>query len=79
MTSNHFLSSVDRMFITQYVILCRLAGVYGPYEDMIVNRSLAFLQSKLSMLFVCYDKDIRVDFVHIRNVIQAHINVDFPY
>ena len=56
-------------------IIPRLPGVYGPKEDMIVRRSLAYLESRTYSSFVCYNKNLHTDFVHIRNVIQAHIKV----
>ena len=55
----------------------RLAGVYGPGEKMIVDRSLAYLDSKIAPSFVCYNKNLQTDFVHIRNVIQATVKVIF--
>ena len=58
-------------------LLLRLAGVYGPGEKMIVKRSLAYLDSKIASSFVCYDKNLQTDFVHIRNVVQATVKVTF--
>lgn len=55
----------------------RLAGVYGPGEKMIVKRSLAYLDSKIASSFVCYNRNLQTDFVHIRNVVQATVKVTF--
>ena len=58
-------------------LLLRLAGVYGPGEKMIVKRSLAYLDSKIASNFVCYNRNLQTDFVHIRNVVQSTIKVTF--
>ena len=57
----------------------RLPGVYGPGEQIIVKRSLAYLDSFLSSFFVLHKKDLKVDFVHIGNVIQAHTKGNVCY
>ena len=65
-----------QLYIKTFLFL-RLAGVYGPGEKMIVKRSLAYLDSKIASSFVCYNKNLQTDFVHIRNVVQATVKVIF--
>ena len=63
-----------KLYVKTFFLL-RLAGVYGPGEKMIVKRSLAYLDSKIASSFVCYNKNLQTDFVHIRNVVQATVKV----
>ena len=63
-------------FNTLELFQCRLGGVYGPGEEMIMKRSIAFLETRISNLFVFEpNKELQTDFVHIRNVVQANIKV----
>ena len=55
----------------------RLGGVYGPGEAMVAHRMLRMLQMRFIMFLLCWDTDQKEDFVHIRNVVQAHLLVHF--
>ena len=74
----HVIHAPLKLYINiKTCLLLRLAGVYGPGEKMIVKRSLAYLESKIASSFVCYNKNLQTDFVHIRNVVQATVKVNF--
>ena len=53
----------------------RLAGVYGPHEQIIVGRTFRSLLNGCDM-FSCFPPKVRVDFVHIDNAVQAHLKAN---
>ena len=55
-----------------HTCVLRLAGVYGPHEQIIVGRTFRSLLNGCDM-FSCFPPKVRVDFVHIDNAVQAHL------
>ena len=53
--------------------ILRLAGVYGPEEMIILGRSLKVIQSGLTKDIFARKKNLKIDFVHVKNVVQAHV------
>ena len=47
--------------------------MYGPGEKAITQRTFDNLANDFYRRFAFYVSDLKLDFVHIRNVIQAHI------
>ena len=58
--------------------ILRLAGVYGPHEQIIVGRTFRSLLNGCDM-FSCFPEDVKVDFVHIDNAVQAHVKAGFYF
>ena len=58
-----------------YFLSFRLAGVYGPGEMVILGRSLRVIQSGILRETLSQKLDLKIDFVHIKNVVQAHVKV----
>ena len=63
------------MIITLYFPFFRLPGVYGPGEEIIVKRTYAYINSFISSFFVLHKKDLKIDWIHVRNVVQAQFKV----
>ena len=53
-----------------------MPGVYGPGEQIIVKRTFAYINSFISSFFVLHKKDLKIDWIHVRNVIQAQTKVN---
>ena len=53
-----------------------MPGVYGPGEEIIVKRTYAYINSFISSFFVLHKKDLKIDWIHVRNVIQAQTKVN---
>lgn len=62
--------------LTLHFPLYRLPGVYGPGEEIIVKRTYAYINSFISSFFVLHKKDLKIDWIHVRNVIQAQTKVN---
>ena len=60
-----------------YFLSFRLAGVYGPGEMVILGRSLRVIQSGILRETLSQKLDLKIDFVHIKNVVQAHVKVSW--
>jgi nucleoside-diphosphate-sugar epimerase len=53
----------------------RLAGVYGPGEQIILGRSVKLIRVGIARDTFSSKENLLIDFVHIKNVVQAHIKV----
>jgi hypothetical protein len=53
----------------------RLPGVYGPCDMTILGRTLEILSHKITRFAFISIDGILMDFVHIKNVTKAHLNV----
>lgn len=55
--------------------ILRLGGVFGPNEKAMLPRSITAIKSGLLNLAYCLKSDLKIDLVHIDNVVQAHVKV----
>ncbi|TRY61604.1 hypothetical protein TCAL_07450 [Tigriopus californicus] len=53
--------------------ILRLGGVFGPNEKAMLPRSITAISSGLLNLAYCLKSDLKIDLVHIDNVVQAHV------
>ena len=53
----------------------RLAGVYGPNEQIILGRSVKLIRCGIARDTFTQKEGLLIDFVHINNVVQAHLKV----
>lgn len=53
--------------------ILRLGGVFGPNEKAMLPRSITAIKSGLLNLAYCLKSDLKIDLVHIDNVVQAHV------
>jgi nucleoside-diphosphate-sugar epimerase len=52
-----------------------LAGVYGPGEQVILGRSVDLISCEIARNNFSQKENLLIDFVHIKNVVQAHVKV----
>eukprot|EP00095_Tigriopus_kingsejongensis_P012393 maker-scaffold1164_size58058-snap-gene-0.12 protein:Tk12393 transcript:maker-scaffold1164_size58058-snap-gene-0.12-mRNA-1 annotation:"short-chain dehydrogenase reductase family 42e member 1" len=51
----------------------RLGGIFGPGEKSMLPRTISAVNSGIMNVAYCLKSDLKIDLVHIDNVVQAHV------
>ncbi|KAH9494409.1 hypothetical protein Btru_021867 [Bulinus truncatus] len=75
LAEKHVLASSGQLTSGGQMLRCcalRLAGIYGPGEQRHIPRIVSYLERGMIKMTIG-DKDSLVDFLHVDNLVQAHI------